>query len=255
MAGGEDRPEIEVRAGELPETYDAAVAAMRARQVPFFLRGGQLVRVVRRRETASIGGVVRPRGALELVPVDGPAMRLALEESARLVRWNPRTSEFLRASAPPALIEALVATPDRAAWADVVGITDHPLFDPATGNPIEPPYVDPDQSTRAYDLYDHRTGMILDFGGVGWPRTPHAPKHRDAADALGRLRNIFRHMPFSSPEDQAVAISACVTATLSPLLPTRPGHAVDAASPGSGKSLLCNAISIIATGALPATIE
>ena len=63
-----------------------------------------------------------------------------------------------------------------------------------------------------------------------------------------RLRELLRHYPWVSDEDRAVGLSLLLTAIARPVLPAAPMHCVDAPEAGSGKSLLVDVASILASG-------
>lgn len=71
--------------------------------------------------------------------------------------------------------------------------------------------------------------------------------HR-ALGALDHLKDLIPTFPFVMPADRSVALSAILTTLIRRSLPTAPLHAFNAPAAGSGKSMLVDLASLIATG-------
>jgi hypothetical protein len=83
---------------------------------------------------------------------------------------------------------------------------------------------------------------------VAFPAVPSAPGKDGAVAALGLLRSLVASFPFVGEADRAVAVSALLTACIRRSLPTAPLHGFTAPTAGSGKSMLVDIASVIATG-------
>jgi hypothetical protein len=99
--------------------------------------------------------------------------------------------------------------------------------------------------------YDAGTQMLLDFGGVKFPKVPEKPTKQDAREALNRLARPFRKMPFVTSADRSVALSGMLTVMVRASLRAAPLHMFDSPIPGSGKSKVAECIGILKTGANP----
>ncbi len=97
--------------------------------------------------------------------------------------------------------------------------------------------------------YDAETGLLLidDLGGI--------EPYTDIERAKRVIHNVISEYKFESDVDYAVAFSAILTSVVRRILITAPYFAIDATMAGSGKTLLCDAISIISTGKTPATLN
>lgn len=100
--------------------------------------------------------------------------------------------------------------------------------------------------------YHENTGLYLDFNGTTYPEMPRNATKDDAHRALYSLTEAFEDFPFVHPHH----FSAAVAALLTPLAQygydgRAPGIVVEANTPGTGKGLLVDVISTVATG-LPA---
>lgn len=74
------------------------------------------------------------------------------------------------------------------------------------------------------------------------------PTKEDALAALEILRTLFKGFPFANQESESVAIAAVLTALIRKSITTAPLFGITAPKMGTGKSLLADAIALIATG-------
>ena len=94
--------------------------------------------------------------------------------------------------------------------------------------------------------YDERSSLLL--SGKVLELIPEKPCKEDVEKALEKLLAPFRHFDFESPLDQAVLLSALLTAVVRRTLPTAPGYIITATTKGSGKTKLAQCIDILAGG-------
>lgn len=241
LAPGDGRPGIDIVPGRLAERTAEAIQALRGARSDIFDRGGQLVRPVRIAEAEALDGVRRPVGALMLRPIEPEWLRLRLAEAAAWRKWDARTESLRPADPPPDVARTIVAAPDEGCWPYLRAIVRHPVLLP-DGRRLE---------TQGYDA---ATGILIDAPG-DWPELTKNPSRDDAVAARARLEHLLRFYPFAGDADHAVALSLLLTALARPVLPTAPAHGVDAPLPGSGKSLLIDAASILATGTTAAVMD
>ena len=113
------------------------------------------------------------------------------------------------------------------------------------------PVLTPDGRVISTPGYDRGTGLLIEITGA-WP-VLDAPTRDHAVAVCARLRELLRHYPWVSDEDRAVGLSLLLTAIARPVLPAAPMHCVDSPEAGSGKSLLIDVASILASGG-PASV-
>jgi putative DNA primase/helicase len=112
----------------------------------------------------------------------------------------------------------------------------------------EAPTLRPDGSVCQDPGYDSATGFLYAPNAV-YPRIPEEPTQDDARAALVSLLDPFVDFAFASTVHGAVPIAALLTILARPaILGAVPGFALDAATRGTGKSLLADAIAMIALG-------
>jgi putative DNA primase/helicase len=239
---GSNQPTIRVAGGTLADNTAEAIKALKAHGLDIFDRGGMLVRPVRLSETDLVGGVKRPEGALVLRPVDPDWLRLRLAEVAQWEKFDARYSKDWKPTDPStAVARTIVAAPDEGNWPHLRAIARHPVLT-LDGRRIEAPG------------YDAATGILVDVSGH-WPALPKDPTRDDAIASRARLEYLLRNFPFVANADRSVGLSLLMTPIMRPVLATAPGHAVDAPSPGTGKSLLIDAAAILATGATAPVLD
>jgi hypothetical protein len=228
------KPEITIESGGRPASVRQAADALVQAGVPLYRRGGTLVRTTTA-ENLAPDGVRRPDSALALAPASPGWLTIRLCEAARWYRFDARAKDYVETDAPQRVAGDLIAVADELPFPPLRAIARHPL-------------VRDDGTIADAPGYDEPTRLLLDFDASRFPAVPDYPSEADAQTAAQTLRDLLRHFPFVGAEDRAVALAAFLTALQRPILPAAPMVAFDAPVPGSGKSLLAHAASILATG-------
>ncbi|MFW5983297.1 MAG: hypothetical protein ACOCQ4_02260, partial [bacterium] len=96
--------------------------------------------------------------------------------------------------------------------------------------------------------YDHETGIYLDSSLYNMGPIQKEPTWDDARQALKILRYPLQDFPFVSEADESVALAAILTSLVRKSIKNAPLFGFNAPVQSSGKTLLSNIISIIATG-------
>lgn len=231
---------IRCEPGTLPEMTDSAESALIKHDDNVFQRAGCLVRCcVGRAET--VRGITRPGGQLIILPIDAEYLVERLNRLVRWERWDERAKEIKVCNAPRSVANALLAR--RGLW----------LAQPLVAV-ISAPTLRPDGSILDKTGYDAATGLMLHGNGTTFEPIPENPTRQDALDALDFIkREVLSGFPFVADHDLSSALSAILTATVRHSLRTAPLHPFSAPVMASGKSLLADVVSLVATGA-PATV-
>lgn len=227
----DDRPVLQVVAGDLARIADEAEAHLLDAGVPFYRRGNRLVRPVIDTAPASDDRETRvPRLAM----VDDVYMRLTLARHIRWEKFDKRADDWLLTD-PSKDIAATV----NARYGDWTF--------PAVTGVIGTQTIRRDGSLLVKPGYDPRTGLIL----VDPPELPEIvakPTRDDALDALNLLNELLTEFPFTGIGSRAVALSALITPVVRAALETAPMHTTTAPQAGTGKSYVFDIAAAIALG-------
>lgn len=235
-----DLPVISVKGGGLPHEVDKAEAALLAAGHGVYQRGESMVRVVRLPKSDGDDGVQRPSGALLIVAVSPPWLREKYALSARWVKEGQKGEVHI--NPPFEHAHALLARAGEWKAPILVGVVSCPTMR-SDGTILQEPG------------YDAVSGLLYDPAGIEFPPVPDSPTQEQAKAALEVLYGPFREYQFPTRADRAVLLSACLTAVIRRNLPSAPLFAVDAPIAGSGKTLLCETVGIIAAGYKPTIIS
>lgn len=232
----EAKPEIVVRPRLQRVVQEAEDAIIADKSVGVYTRAGILVKVIRD-GARRIAKLTRPPGAPVIVAAEAAWLREILDKVAIWVRHTRRSGGIKKVqSLPPDWAVNTLAA--RGEW----GL-------PALEGVIETPVMRPDGSIVDSPGYDAQTGLLYDPGGTEFRPIPEEPTSEDAGRAMLELLEPFAEFDFVTPADQAVATAALFTLLARPAIAGPvPLFAFRAPTPGSGKSLLADVITMIATG-------
>ena len=236
-AGGEtradsNRPMIRLRAGMMPETIDEAEGALIAAGLGFYQRGSIVVRPTMT-PVAISGG--RQIDAPRLVHVKAHHMAEAFTKAAYWERFDMRAGDWVSTDCSQRLAETYLAREGQWRLPVLTGI-------------INAPTLREDGSILDQPGYDAQTGLLFDPQDTRFPVLPRDPDRDIALRALDFLKDLIASFPFVTEGDRAVALSAILTALVRRSLPTAPLHGFNAPTAGTGKSMLVDLASQLATG-------
>jgi hypothetical protein len=231
-------PQIYVIAGELPRVVNEAENALLLLGREIYQRGGLVVRPVLSKLKAADE---RDTFGWSLVPVTRPHLVEVLTCAARFLKYNGRSRQFLPIDAPDNVAETYLAR---------IGAWKLPIL---TGI-VAAPFLRADGSICELPGYDAASGMLFKPDAQTFPPIPLTPSKDDARAALQELSSLIDTFPFVANLDRSVALSGILTALDRRSLATAPLHALTAPVAGSGKSLLVDIISMLATGQIAPVI-
>jgi hypothetical protein len=231
-------PLIVVAPGQLAREVDECFEVLRT--AGLYRQGRTLVRISMPNDPD------RPARALAtlwhgpvVVAVTAPWLR---GELARLARFQKPDSDRMRPVDPPlSLCSTLIEVVDSSNMPELMGIVMHPTLR-ADGSVLDAPG------------YDAASGLLyLPDPSVKWPKIPDNPTRDDAVAAVQRLLRLLREFPFadgSAPPGTSlsVAVATIVTVCLRKALRSAPGTGITAPTAGTGKSLLTDLATTVATG-------
>ena len=230
-----ERPVIEITTAE-HQVNDAAVAALTA-DPGLYQRGNLLVRVLRAGPLPDDTVAGRDPGAPTIIPIHAATVRERLTKYASWVKLRREGEEWVLAPAhPPEWVTPAVL--NRGAWEGVrwlEGVTETPLFLP-DGSILERPG------------FDRRSGLLY-IPEIRFPRVPENPSRDDATGAAHTLFGLVADFPFKGPSHRSAWLAALLTPFVRATLPgLAPLFVFDSNAAGSGKTMLCDLISIVGTG-------
>ena len=226
------RPEI-VLSTDQPAIVDKAINAL-AQLGGVYVRGRQLVHVVR--DHGAPDWWKRPDGAPVIVPIERDHL---LDLLGRAARWTALKANVPHDASPPAWVAARIMARGQWKLPQLESIADSPVFR-ADGSICDVPGYDP------------ATRVIYDPGRAVFQAIPQAPTQADAQRALADLVEPFNEFPFIAESDR-MATAALILSTIgrAAIEGNVPMFPVSATAPGSGKGLLVEVVSVIATGRKP----
>ena len=227
-------PLVRWRQGLLRQCVDEAEKALVASEERIYQRAGKLVRVIRR-DTASLRNYRRDPGILGFQEVEKASLIEALTACARWEKWDGRSESWRRINAPEQAADTYLARAGR--WRL-----------PKLWSVISAPTLRPDGTVLQRPGYDEETATWYDPGEVAYPTVPERPTREDAERALQLLVEAFASFPFVSDADRSVFLAMLLTALVRRSMPHAPLGAFTAPTSSSGKTLLADLISIVATG-------
>jgi hypothetical protein len=232
-------PTIRVAQGKLHELVSKSHEVLAENSPTLFQYGGQLA------HTASVTRTVRhkdggaiPEGAIELVLASKEWLQLEL---CRLAKWERphghKDGSFEWVPCDPPMKVATGVLSDISRWRARVlnGVTEIPI-------------LRPDGSICDVPGYDEATGIFFADNGNVFPAIPQSPTRDDAVAALARLEEPLSEFPFVAPHHKSAAIAMVLTSIVRRQLKHAPAFGVSAREAGTGKGLLIELMSIIATG-------
>jgi putative DNA primase/helicase len=229
----DERPLVQIAAGQLARIADEAEDHLIAAGVPFYQRGKYLVRPVV--ETLPATGE-RKTQIPRLAAVDQIYMRLTLARHIRWEKFDKRSDDWVPAD--PTIDIAATINSRYGDW----------QFPPVAGI-IGTQTMRRDGSLILVPGYDAPTGLIL-IDPPALPDMAEKPTRYDAQNALALLKELLAEFPFTGVGSLSVALSALITPVIRAALDTSPLHATTAPRAGTGKSYVFDVSSAISLGQL-----
>jgi hypothetical protein len=228
-------PTIATGGGMLSYNIDSAERLLIEALQPIFQFGDRLVRVARGPILAAVGHQKIEVFGARTIEMTNMALRDELSRHINFTVYDVRSKKDRPINCPADIAEGLLHRVGRWEFPVLTGI-------------ISTPVIRPDQSLVDKIGWDAATGLYLAPGEAAIPELKAEPTREDALGALDYLMHPLREVPFTDDASKSVVLSGILTALDRPMLDFAPIHAIDAPQAGSGKGLLCNYISIIASG-------
>lgn len=226
-------PEITVSTGDgsVRRMVDEAITAL-AGDWRTYQRGGKLVHVVTIPDNPngqSVGVQVGRQPGTPVILEMHPAVLLErLDDAARWLKYNAAVKSHVKCNPPESVISALVRKGEWPGVKRLVSVTTSPVLRP-DGTVLQKPG------------YDRATG-ILYWPSQAYLPVPDQPTLDDARVALGELLDVVCDFPFAQPANRTAWVAGLLTMfARSAIDGCTPLFAIDATTPGTGKSRLIDA--------------
>ncbi len=224
-------PVIRVQPGQRARAIDDAEDALLKAQVPIFVRGQKLRRPITTTKEAAKGRTVDVTSFVELN--QHQLSYLLNKEAAVFERFDGRSKKWVAIDPPDKVVEGLLNLKD---W----------RF-PEVSGVVNAPTLRPDGSILSTPGYDPKTRLWVN-SRVELPAIPDKPTRKDAEEALDWLWDLLVEFPFVSEVDESVALAAALTVGTRGAYDLCPIFMINAHEAGTGKSVLVDLISTLATG-------
>ncbi len=207
----------------LRDISDEALSHLTRRHVPIYVRHGELVRIQRKED-----------GTPFIETLSDAAFKGILARAMNFVKMGMKGPQHV---APPDTIVKDILAIGSWPFPPLDTIVEFPVFRP-DGTLIDTQGYDP--ATRLY--YAPTPHLTL-------PAIPEHPTEEDIINALSLLHEVIGEFPYENDSSYANALGLLLTPLIRQAIN---GHVplalIDATRPGTGKSLLAETVSMIATG-------
>lgn len=227
---------IVVESENISEVVDAAEELLILKKSDIFQRAGKMVRVIK---VSSLPHnqkmkVKRSGDYVVIKEIDPTFLTEHLTKTGIFLRLDARGQEYRRIPCPEKVARHLLA---RQEWKIpvLVGIINAPTLR-VDGSILETPGYDP------------QSGIFFFDDGTSFAKIPSHPTKEDAFKAYQQVESLLKDFPFDNEISRSVAVSAIMCGVMRKSISTAPLHCFTAPKMASGKSLLADVVSLIATG-------
>lgn len=225
-----NRPLIRTAAGEMRAIVDAAEEIL-AQRGDLYQAGGLIV-------TAGRDDVT---GDVNMKPLSESALTLALASDCDWEKYDKRSHGWERCDPPIRHVGMIYKAQGYGRLPTLNGLARQPYYREQDGQLVRTP---------GYDAVSKRLGI---FNPEKFPPIQSTPEAARAA--LAELEELIGEFHFYQPTDKAAALAAIFTAVTRPSIGLAPAFHVSAPASGSGKSFLCETISLFASPGTPARMS
>jgi putative DNA primase/helicase len=234
-------PIIRLVEGQIPRAVDEAERALIAvGDCHIYQRGDLVVRPIKPKLKAANN---RDTFGWQLIPLNKHFLVDTFTRIAGFEKWNAKVRNYTPKNCPDQVAEIYLSRAGRWMIPTLLGI-------------VNTPFLRNDGSLCEHPGYDPASALLFHPENQVFPSIPAAPTLEEARAALQFLDDtLLAEFPFVQNIDCAVALSGILTAFDRRAMATAPLHAYSSPMAGTGKSLLVDIASILATGDLAPVIS
>jgi putative DNA primase/helicase len=225
------RTVLKVVKGEYVRTAEQIETIATAASLPIYSHGEALCRPVTEPRRRYVGAEVT---VAVLRAYTTASLRRAIDPAIGFSKFDGRRKRFVACEPPAEIVNMVLAGAQRQIFPPIRGI-------------VATPVLRPSRTIIDRSGYDAETGYYL-VDPPPMPPIPAAPTRDDALTALAMLDDLLMEFPFVDGVSRSVAYSGLITPLVRAACDVVPGHLFTAPKQGSGKSLLVDTASAIATG-------
>jgi len=231
-----DEPII-LKQGFLPFIVEQSEKALLKSNIEIYRRKNQSVRIAKLKSSLEgrMKKIKRPENSIIIEAVDRDQLTAMFEKSAKYMKYNVRAGDYVPADLPDAVARRYLSLPPEE-WKL-----------PVLTGLLESPTITFDGRIISKNGYDEKTGLYLHLDNENYT-IPENPTRENALNSLEYLETIIKEFPFCNDEDQSVAIAAILTSLVRKSIKSSPLFGFTAPTMRSGKSMLADVVSLIATG-------
>ena len=218
---------IFVNPGEINRIVEAAERIL-ARTGLFYQRAGRVVAVYQQLRSSV------------LKEVNIHDLTLEMAKLSRWQRYDGRAKRCVPTDPSAKCLTALLESQNHKFLPEIEAIARQPILQEDGKIDLERGYH---PKTRLYCSYDAEKYQLEE-----------KPFLDDALKALAELRKLLEEFQFEDSSDESAALCAMLTASVRTLLPLAPMFLIKAHQPGTGKGVLSELISLMATAEKPSPI-
>jgi Bifunctional DNA primase/polymerase, N-terminal len=228
------RPTIRLTDGELPRIVDEAEAALIPSKQHVYQHGELLVRPIRSKLKAANDRYIF---CWRLNPLKKAALIELFTRAARFEKLNVRSGGYVAKNCPDLVAEVYLSRTGQWRVPTLLGV-------------VTAPFLRPDGTLCERPGYDKASAILFHPGRQAFPPIAATLTIEDAREALKYLdKTLLEEFPFVDEKvDRAVALSLLLSVLDRRAMATAPLHGFTSPAAGTGKGLLVNLGSILATG-------
>lgn len=200
-----------------------------------YQRAGKLVRISSNPTCSQKKSFIhRSPNSIVIKELDQTCLTLLLTSTGHFYKIDTKSGQGSKIDCPEKLSRHLLAKPESRL--------------PVLISIISAPTLREDGSILDTPGYDETSGMLFIPGNYNFNKIPQYPTNEDISIAKETLLAVFKDFPFENEASRSVAVGAVLTALIRPSIATAPLFGFTAPKMSSGKSLLADVVSLIATG-------
>lgn len=222
--------------GYLPESINETIKALAEADLGLVNWADSLF-VINTIKEEQTGPVTRPAGSVILVPAT-PQLLLEMATKAAIhKKYDARSKDWRVINCPAIVANGIMA---RGHWSEL----------PILTGIVEAATISLEGEEISVPGHHKRTGLFV-ATDKRLPLMHGVAGRAKAKQGLDTIKHLLRGFSFVSVADKSAAVASIMTALLRRLLPSAPMFGITAPTPGTGKTLLAEAIAIISTGRRP----